>query len=169
MKISDEIRVLSNKLDIDENTYNGIRDLANRIDHEMVELPKDRDGVPIHEGDKMYLDDGQMFVVNCIKFVDNDNPFFYLTDVNRAAYIPNELTHTCPDNLERIADELDKWCDGADIYGDACGVPRELVDRIRKLAKIRRPHTRGIGVWHDEDATGGKAIRELGYEINDTF
>lgn len=140
MKISDEIREWCNLPQAYGIHCDELRGLADRIDREMIELPKDSDGMPIHEGDKMYLDDGQMFIVNCIKFVDNDNPFFYLTDVNRAAYIPTELTHTCPDNLERIADELDEWCDGADIYGDACGVPRELVDRIRKLAKIRCPH-----------------------------
>lgn len=29
--------------------------LADRIDAEMVELPKDRDGAPIHVGDTVYL------------------------------------------------------------------------------------------------------------------
>ena len=40
-----------------------------------------------------------------------------------------------PDSLDRIADELEKWCDRVDVDGDACDVPRDLADRIRKLAK----------------------------------
>ena len=39
-----------------------------------------------------------------------------------------------PDSLDRIADELEKWCDRVDVDGDACDVPRALVERIRRLA-----------------------------------
>ena len=39
-----------------------------------------------------------------------------------------------PDSLDRIADELEKWCDHVDVDGDACGKPRALVERIRRLA-----------------------------------
>lgn len=103
----------------------------------MVELPKDADGVPIHEGDKMYLDDGRTFVVTCIKFVDNDNPYFYLTDVNRDVYLPSGLTHTRPDSLGRIAEDLKDWGETEQIAGcpDAHDCIAYFVDRIRKLAK----------------------------------
>lgn len=140
--ISDEIRELAGEAGIYSNACGKLRELADRIDREMVELPRDRDGVPIHEGDKMYLDDGRMFVVVCIKFVDNDNPFFYLTDVNRAAYMPAELTHTRPDSFESIAADIEaavKWCDQNGDYGTGISSVRESTfqewsDRIRKLA-----------------------------------
>lgn len=49
--------------------------------------------------------------------------------------IPSSLTHANPDSWEQIADELEAWCDHADVDGDACDVPRELAVRIRKLAE----------------------------------
>lgn len=39
----------------------------------------------------------------------------------------------CKD-CERIADELEAWCDRVDVDGDACDVPRDLAKRIRRLA-----------------------------------
>ena len=38
------------------------------------------------------------------------------------------------ENEERIADELEAWCDRVDVDGDACEKPRDLAKRIRKLA-----------------------------------
>lgn len=54
MSISDELRELSSKAGIYSNSCRKLRKLADRIDAEMVELPKDRDGVPIHVGDTVY-------------------------------------------------------------------------------------------------------------------
>ena len=48
---------------------------------------------------------------------------------------PDSLSHTRPDGLERIADELEAWCDRVDVDGAAAGKPRDLAERIRKLAK----------------------------------
>lgn len=48
---------------------------------------------------------------------------------------PDVLTHERPDSWERIADELDAWCDRVDVDRDACGEPRELARRIRRLAE----------------------------------
>ena len=140
--ISDEIRQWCDET-TPWPTRADARAIADRIDNEMVELPRDRDGVPIHVGDKMYLDDRRMFVVVCIKFVDNDNPFFYLTDVNGATYIPAELTHTCPDSLKIIAADIEsavKWCDRNGDYGTGISsvsesTLRKWADRIRKLAE----------------------------------
>lgn len=44
-KISAEIRMWCNR---PAGPYDDLRYLASRIDSEMVELPKDADGVPIH-------------------------------------------------------------------------------------------------------------------------
>ena len=37
--------------------------------------------------------------------------------------------------MSKISEELVEWCDRVDVDGDACGKPRNLVERIRKLAK----------------------------------
>lgn len=46
--ISDEIRKVADEYDV-----LALYKLADRIDSEMVELPKDKDGVPIHVGDTL--------------------------------------------------------------------------------------------------------------------
>ena len=60
-KISDEIREWCELCGgiIDSVDKAELDALADRIDAETVELPRDRDGVPIHVGDTVYLDDGQ--------------------------------------------------------------------------------------------------------------
>ena len=58
----------------------------------------------------------------------------FSTDVH-AQKEPSILTHERPDSWERIADDLDAWCDRTDVDGNACGEPRELSERIRRLAE----------------------------------
>lgn len=59
MKISDELREWADVHCGEEcEEYLGL--LADRIDREMVELPKDMDLAPIHVGDTVYLEDGHM-------------------------------------------------------------------------------------------------------------
>lgn len=65
-----------------------------------------------------------------------------MTDADRwtittsKGYIPqgSGVTHKSPDSFGCIADELEEWCDSADVDWDACDVPRDLVERIRRLA-----------------------------------
>lgn len=57
MRISDEIREWCNLPQAYGIPCDELLELADRIDREMIELPKDRNGMPIHNGDKMYLDD----------------------------------------------------------------------------------------------------------------
>ena len=52
MSISDEIREWCNLPQAYGIPCDELRGLADRIDREMIESPKDRDGMPIHEGDK---------------------------------------------------------------------------------------------------------------------
>lgn len=54
MKISDELRKWCDGADVDGNACDELRVLADRIDREMVELPKDADGEPIRVGDVLY-------------------------------------------------------------------------------------------------------------------
>ena len=55
-------------------------------------------------------------------------------DVDFERYPAESVWYERPDGLERIADELEAWCDSVDVDGDACDVPRDLAKRIRKLA-----------------------------------
>ena len=105
------------------------------IDEHYQLLPKDRDGVPIHVGDTVYLDDGRKAKVARIQLSEREHSIGFTVCGDFFALWPEDLTHTRPDSWERIADELEEWCDGADVDGDACGKPRDLAKRIRELAK----------------------------------
>ena len=139
MKISDELRKIADSDIVCGHTWVELRDLADRIDFEMAELPKDADGVPIHVGDTAYLKDGREVTV--IRFVfEHETPAITPTivcsldgnpDVVR---LPSSLTHERPDSWERIADELDEMVDAAGQADDVCEKLADLADRIRRLA-----------------------------------
>lgn len=133
MRISDEMRSITDTDDCDELRY-----LADRIDSEMVELPKDADGVPIHVGDTVYDENGMACEVVSIGFgrwsggvtVHAVDGFSQWRDL-----IPKWLTHTRHDSWERIADELDEMVDAADSADDRCEKLADLAERIRRLAE----------------------------------
>lgn len=129
-RISDEIRKVADEYDVLP-----LYKLAKRIDAEMVELPKDADGVPIHVGDTVYLDDGSKAEVTRIGLLRCTSCIVCWASGKDCDCLPSGISHTVPDSWERIADELDAWCDRVDVDGDACGKPRDLSERIRKLAK----------------------------------
>lgn len=137
MKISDELRKWCDDAYSDKKirTINDLYAIADRIDSEMIELPKDADGVPIHVGDTVYLDDGRMARVTHIELLRNSNSIVCWTSGKYGDHLPSSLTHEHPDSFVRIADELEKWCDSADVDGDACGKPRDLAERIRRLSE----------------------------------
>ena len=64
-KISDELCKVADEYDVLP-----LYKLADRIDAEMVELPRDRDGVPIHVGDVMEWDNGT-FTVHELKVTED--------------------------------------------------------------------------------------------------
>ena len=138
MKISDELREWADVHCGEEcEEYLGL--LADRIDRETVELPRDKDGEIIRIGEVMY---------DC--FIDEDvhiegmvfkSELEILTNFGRVK--PHWLTHTRPDSLERIADDIEateEWCDREVEYGTGItsvseSTLREWAERIRKLAK----------------------------------
>ena len=132
--ISDEIR----QWGID--TYSGdeiraikeLRALADRIDLEMVELPRDRDGVPIHVGDMLRGCDAVLVNVFTIVEELRFDGRWEIDTTFGCIPAPRLFVHDSPDSFERIADDLEAWCDCVD--GDACEKPRDIVERIRKLA-----------------------------------
>ena len=130
--ISDELRKVADEWDVTP-----LYALANRVDNEMVKLPKDADGVPIHVGDPVFVfRSGDALFVSGILMKAG----CVCVRVNHAGKAddwyttPGAITIKRPDSLERIADELVAWCDRVDVDGDACDVPRDIAERIRKLA-----------------------------------
>ncbi len=139
-KISDEIR---NRFSIDHcgsgllvsnSECDRLLALAGRIDAEMVELPKDADGEPIHVGDTVYgCRSGMKMTISELRMTANG----WLISTNRGYLTDAEVTHTRPDSLERIADELeglsvDSMVGDIDLLS-SCAL--DLAKRIRRLAK----------------------------------
>lgn len=130
--ISDEIRELIDDEDLCPSQIAGLRRIANRIDAEMVELPKDADGVPIHVGDTVWgCISGMQMAVHELRLTDR---WTISTDTG---FIPkaSAVTHVRHDSFERIADELDEMVDAADSADDRCEKLADLAVRIRRLAK----------------------------------
>ena len=116
--------------------------IADKIDNELVELPKDADGVPIHVGDTVYetLDDEEGSAVKSITlYEDGTSAVTTLLRGIKACVSPADLTHTSPDSLESIASGLDDMVDdmlGQDtVITSTLSELRDFADRIRKLAK----------------------------------
>ena len=133
-KISDELREHGNGYFEQRNgDCEWLYDIADRIDNEMVELPKDVDGVPIHVKDTVYgCSSGMKMSVYELRMRGDG----WIISTNAGFATDTSIfTHTRPDSWESIADELDEWCDGADADTTTFDVPRDLADRIRKLAK----------------------------------
>ena len=135
MTISDEIRVWCDEADVDGDACYELRELADRIDDEMVELPKDRDGVPIHVGDEVYTPSGNVANVTSIRF--HVMCSFHGGGGVSTTFSPTDLSHTHHDSLGRIADELDEQAGSItkDGYTWQEGAIHDFADRIRKLAE----------------------------------
>jgi hypothetical protein len=137
-KISDKIREWCN------DAYSGrkirttkdLYALADRIDSEMVELPKDKDGRPIHVGDTVYLDDGRKAEVNRIAFT-REKTSIDLLMCDKGSFLFSaaqmDITHTAPDSWERIAYDIETVVPIDDEDDER--FRRELAHRIRRLAK----------------------------------
>lgn len=136
-KISDEIRKWCADLDSDDIlcTTATLYTLADRIDRELVELPKSADG-KIWTGREVDFwtgaADGDWHKFNSLAYI---NDRWCVEDNDFERYPAVSVWYERPDSLERIANELEAWCDRVDVDGDACDKPRNLAYRIRKLAK----------------------------------
>lgn len=136
-KISDEIRKWCADLDSDDIlcTTATLYTLADRIDRELVELPRDRDGVPIHVGDTVYMDDGRKAEVTHIDLMWGTSCIACFASGKDHDCFPSGISHTRPDSWERIAAELEGLSvDSSDNYYVSTHCSK-LADRIRKLAK----------------------------------
>ena len=131
MKIGDELRA---------NTSTAwLNHMADRIDLEMIELPKDADGKPIHVGDTVSVKfgDGEEETVSSITLTGGTAAVTTACRGIKAGFRPSELTHVCPDRWERIADELEEWSEDNRVngIGEVFSRAGDLADRIRKPAE----------------------------------
>lgn len=139
-KISDEIREWVRRALSDEHMdLRELDALADRIDKELIELPRDRDGVPIHVGDTVYLEGGHKDIVDNINLsLKDEHSIRFTVCGNGVVSLPKYLTHKRPDSLELIANELEGLSVDSMISDinlvSACAL--DLAKRIRKLAKI---------------------------------
>lgn len=139
MKVSDELREFADAEVLNAIQISDLKHIANRIDSEMVELPKDADGVTIHAGDTVWdVEDGMEFVVKSVTlYAVGVTKVDAVCDGCHAHVSPDSFSHTRPDSFERIADELDEQAgsltkDGYTWQEDAI---HDFADRIRKLAE----------------------------------
>ena len=135
MKISDEIREKAHELEGYLETLvtaNELEDLAGRIDQELVELPKDAEGVPIRVGDTVFdRQSGERMHVYGMRY---ESQWGLRTDLG---YMETSwLVRIRPDTFERIADDIEDFCADYEIKGDHEVFDRamDFADRIRKLA-----------------------------------
>ena len=135
MKISDEIRSWCETYcgcKIGLGVCDELRWLADRIDREMVRLPKDADGVPIHVGDTVYgCRSGMKMTISELRMTMDK----WFISTSRGYLTDTTITHVIPDSWEHIADELDEMVDSADSADDSCERLAYLAERIRKLAE----------------------------------
>lgn len=140
MTISDELRRWADVHCGEEcEEYLGL--LADRIDREMVELPRDKDGKVIHIGDVVYDSaSGKRGIVKNLHLAERGVlwgvPTWGVSTFSDGFVDTSSLTHEFPDSWERIADELDEQAgsltkDGYTWQEDAI---HDFADRIRKLA-----------------------------------
>ena len=138
-RISDELREFANAEVLSAIQISDLKHMAKRIDAEMVELPKDADGVPIHVGDTVWgCISGTQMAVHELRLKDR---WTISTDTG---FTPkaSAVTHARPDSFERIADELEEWSEDNRIngYGEVFDRARQFSERIRKLAKKEGEH-----------------------------
>ena len=134
-KISDELREFIDDEDLYPRQIAGLRRIADCIDAEMVELPKDKDGVPIHVRDTVYLDDGRKAEVTHIDLVWGTSCIVCWASGKDCDCLPSGISHTVPDSWERIADDLYEVADAAGQADDMCEMLSNFAHRILKLAK----------------------------------
>lgn len=147
MRISDEIRKwcgICRDSCIDEDDCDKLRALADRIDRELVELPKDADGREVTLDTKVLYDaNGKRMPITSFTFSCGTNGCWsdwkaFSPDARSddgMLYV-DSLYLTTPDSLERIADELEEWREDNRVNGSDEVFFRagDLAERIRRLA-----------------------------------
>lgn len=142
-KISDELRDYGRRLVSNASPFNctfgDIRayqdELADRIDREMLELPKGADGKIWTGGELCFWTGAGRDEYHSFHDLVLRPGGWYAEDDCGNRYAVESVWHERPDSLERIADDLDEMVDSADSADDGCERLADLADRIRKLAE----------------------------------
>ena len=135
MSISDEIREwcdTSKDSIIDFDDGNKLFDLADRMDDEMVELPRSADGRIWTGREVCFWTRAGYHNFGCVSLRDDK---WYVEDVYGMNYNAESVWYERPDSLECIAAELDELVDASRPADDVCEKLADLADRIRKLAE----------------------------------
>lgn len=145
--IGDELRLSADDMErnpcvVQRFSPEFLRRLACRIDNTMVELPRGKDGKPIHVGDTVYGEDGRAWHVRGVTIGEKSiaHPEHVIRATGNAGELhylkPEWLTHERPDSWKRIADELEEWSEDNRINGNSkvFSRAREIAERIRRLA-----------------------------------
>lgn len=119
--------------------------IADRIDREMVELPKGADKKTIKPNQTVYSKLGKKYNVLSVPLCRDGwtvrcepEPGEFAEFVPDSYFPPEDLTHECPDSLECIADELDEMVRGdhtVESFAQDWERLHELCQRIRKQMK----------------------------------
>lgn len=147
--ISDKLRWWADSAFVLSDAYEGLEAIADRIDSEMVELPKGSDGKPIIADDVVYgLDGAEFRVSEVVLIATGDYERKYSVNVidedgNKRGMKPEWLSHERQDSLERIANEIDgakAWCDvdgksPAPVSSISNETLHKWAERIRRLAE----------------------------------
>ena len=113
-------------------SFDELRALAKRIDNEMMELPKDRDGVPIRVGDTVWdCISGMQMAVRRLRLTDR---WAISTDTGLMPKA-SAVTHVRPDSFERIADDIETFGNEADINDATVEFLCKIQGRLYELAK----------------------------------
>ena len=135
MSISDEIREwcdTSKDSIIDFDDGNKLFDLADRMDDEMVELPRSADGRIWTGREVCFWTRAGYHNFGCVSLRDDK---WYVEDVYGMNYNAESVWYERPDSLECIAAELDELVDASRPADDVCEKLADLADRIRRLAE----------------------------------
>ena len=114
-KIGDDLRDYCKKVLCYTHYYDKFWHFADRIDAEMVELPRDRDGVPIHAGDTL---DGYGKTIEVVEMRYGRSGWVLISRDGNGYVDTFAFTHrhapTVEDVLRALTDEVwNRCCEGA--------------------------------------------------------
>lgn len=97
----------------------------------MIEIPRDKDGVPFKRGDTVYESDGTEHKVDGYAFANDDAKILSMISSNNKSYVAiysDKLTHKKPVTIKSLAKEL------TDIVAADYGTPMVVKRKLEKIA-----------------------------------
>lgn len=146
--IGDELRTKATKMcapnsSIGPTAPSYFRDLADRIDAEMVEWPLGADKKPIKPSQTVYKaingDDGEYVVHSLRRSVPGWVALIKRVGTDSSCIVrPDVLTHERPDSWERIADDIETFGNEADIDDATVEFLAKIEERIYAIQEEKR-------------------------------